>query len=144
MGSGCTQLTSKHKETHKVAQRQTVVDLGQADEVDRQKPGRQRQLGVLHQAASRQRSRVSEPVAREQLALDVTDGRVPGQRAASTGSAHCIPVRRCDGAQGSTCRAGTGCAGWQWGALRCQKNTGYDLTSSANEPSQAGSNRFLP
>ena len=47
--------------------------LGLADEVDREEPGAQRQLGVLHQAARRQRSLMPAAIALEQLAAAVPD-----------------------------------------------------------------------
>ena len=50
--------------------------LGLADQIDRQEPGRKRQLGVLHQAARRQRCLVPAAVALEQLARTVADNVV--------------------------------------------------------------------
>lgn len=50
--------------------------LGLADRVDRQELGRQRQLGVLHQAARRQRRLVPAAVALEHLAHTMTDAVV--------------------------------------------------------------------
>jgi hypothetical protein len=55
--------------------------LGLTDEVDRQEPGRQRQFGLLHQAAGRQRGLVPAPVALEQFARPVTDDIVLTDRA---------------------------------------------------------------
>jgi hypothetical protein len=50
--------------------------LGLADEMDGQEPGRQRQLGVLHQRARSQRGLVAARTALEQLAGTVTDNVV--------------------------------------------------------------------
>ena len=58
--------------------------LGLADQVDREKPGRQRQLGVLHQAACGDRSLMAAAVALEQFARTVADNIVIGACAART------------------------------------------------------------
>lgn len=69
--------------------------LGLADEVDGKKPGRQRQLGVLHQAAGRQRGLMPTGVALEQLASPVADHVMIGGLAARA-TKHVGPARRLD------------------------------------------------
>ena len=58
--------------------------LGLAEQVDRQEPGAQRQLGVLEQATHRERGLVAAGLALKQLARAVTDDPVLGGITART------------------------------------------------------------
>ena len=63
------------------------------DQVDRQVPGRQRQLGAVHDRARRQRGLRHEAAALEKLAYPVTDHVVPGRRTAQTAKTLRSPMR---------------------------------------------------
>lgn len=112
-GGGVAQTDSALKR-----QRQQA-SFGLADQTDGQEPGRQRQLGVLHQAAGRQRGLMSTAVALEQALRAVANVIVsaavaawavkpPGQQAAINAAAQCASVPK------QRRNSGNDMPGWNW------------------------------
>ena len=87
-GRGVAAIRLTHPEPGRVHRRQSQQgehgghDQSLAEEIDRQEPSPQRQLGVLHQAARSQRGLMPAPIALKQLAGPVTDNVVGGRIAA--------------------------------------------------------------